>query len=132
MHTRFVLLNISGLEIREYGRGIRCADHATPSNLQKLALTSPKTIEFLVLVRYENTSREGKSPLASQETVSLLRKDHCRTNETLKTYSSLSHKNSVYTLISYSFKIHINIILLFMSRPCSGSGTGSTQPREYK
>jgi hypothetical protein len=31
----------SGLEIREYGRGIRCAGHAIPSIREKLALTSP-------------------------------------------------------------------------------------------
>jgi hypothetical protein len=31
----------SGLENREYGRGIRCADHATPSIRKKLALTPP-------------------------------------------------------------------------------------------
>jgi hypothetical protein len=30
-----------GLENREYGLGIRCADHATPSIGKKLALTSP-------------------------------------------------------------------------------------------
>jgi hypothetical protein len=30
-----------GLENREYGRGIRCADHVTPFYPQKLALTSP-------------------------------------------------------------------------------------------
>jgi hypothetical protein len=33
----------SGLENRDYGLGIRRADHAAPLHLQKLALTSPSS-----------------------------------------------------------------------------------------
>jgi hypothetical protein len=33
----------SGLENREYSRGIRCADHMTPLYPQKLALTLPSS-----------------------------------------------------------------------------------------
>jgi hypothetical protein len=49
----------TGLENREYGLGIRCADHATPLYPQKLALTSPTSSGRLVgIVRLRTKATE--------------------------------------------------------------------------